>query len=45
MSCALNEKKSKYKALKRDIKMLDDRAVLLKQSLKEKEDDLDILKE
>lgn len=45
MSNALSNKKSRYKSLKRDIKMLDEKALFLKQSLKEKEDELDILRE
>ena len=45
MSNALSNKKSRYKSPKRDIKMLDEKALFLKQSLKEKEDELDILRE
>jgi hypothetical protein len=45
MTSSLAEKKTKYKGLKREIKMLDDRATFLKQTLKEKEDELDQIRE
>jgi hypothetical protein len=45
MTSSLADKKTKYKGLKREIKMFDERATFLKQTLKEKEDELDQIRE
>lgn len=45
MTSSLAEKKANYKGLKREIKMLDDRATFLKQTLIDKEDELDQIRE